>query len=122
MAGGDRSLFDFSQPPAPPVVAPKILPTSQIKPAETTPAPPAKPADPPPAPKPPIPLKFYGFIAGGGPPRRAFFLNGEEIFVAAEGETVQKRYRIVRIGLNSAVVEDTEHKNEQTLPLEQVPG
>ena len=122
LSGGDRSLFDFAQPPAPPVVAPKIHPTMPIKPVETASTEAAKPVDPPPAPKPPIPLKFYGFIAGGGPARRGFFLNGEEIFVVAEGEMVQKRYRIVRIGLNSAVVEDIEHKNEQTLPLEQVPA
>jgi hypothetical protein len=41
--------------------------------------------------------------------------------MAAEGDLVQKRYKIVRIGVNSAVVEDTEHKHQQTLPLEMVP-
>lgn len=70
---------------------------------------------------PPIPLKFYGFVnktkVGD---KRAFFLDGEEIVIAAEGETIKKRYKIVRIGVNSAVVEDTEFKsnNQQTLPLE----
>jgi len=40
--------------------------------------------------------------------------------IAAEGDTIKKRYKIVRIGVNSAVVEDTEFKNnnQQTLPLE----
>jgi hypothetical protein len=40
--------------------------------------------------------------------------------IAGEGDTIKKRYKIVRIGVNSAVVEDTEFKsnNQQTLPLE----
>ena len=81
-----------------------------------------KPPEPPPEPKaPPIPLKFYGFVnktkVGD---KRAFFLDGEDIVIAAEGDTIKKRYKIVRIGVNSAVVEDTEFKsnNQQTLPLE----
>lgn len=117
-SGGPRSLFEFSQPPAPP--PPKVEP---IKPA--TPPPPAeaaKPTGPPeppkPPPPPPIPLKYYGFA---GPPqsgqRRAFFLDGEDIFVAGENDLVRNRYKIIRIGVNSAVVEDTTNKNQQTLPL-----
>jgi hypothetical protein len=81
------------------------------------------PVPPPPPPPPPIPLKFYGYItpssAGG---KRAFFLEGEEIHVVTEGDIVKRRYKIVRIGINSVVVEDTEFKNQQTLPLEEQPG
>ena len=79
-------------------------------------------AEPAPEPKaPPIPLKFYGFVnktkVGD---KRAFFLDGEDIVIAGEGDMIKKRYKIVRIGVNSAVVEDTEFKtnNQQTLPLE----
>jgi hypothetical protein len=53
--------------------------------------------------------------------KRAFFLDGEDIVIAGEGDMIKKRYKIVRIGVNSAVVEDTEFKgnnNQQTLPLE----
>ena len=52
--------------------------------------------------------------------KRAFFLDGEDIIIAGEGDLIKKRYKIVRIGVNSAVVEDTEFKsnNQQTLPLE----
>jgi hypothetical protein len=119
LAKGERSLFDYSQPPPPPAPAVK-QPIIQPKPMEETKAdngvtPEVKPPEPP---KPPIPLKFYGFVVGGGT-RRGFFLQGtEEIFVASEGELVQKRYKIVRIGVNSAVVEDTQFKHQQTLPLE----
>ena len=82
----------------------------------------SKAAEPPPEPKaPPIPLKFYGFVnktkVGD---KRAFFLDGEDIVIAGEGDLIKKRYKIVRIGVNSAVVEDTEFhsNNQQTLPLE----
>jgi len=36
---------------------------------------------------------------------------------------IHNRFKIIRIGVNSAVVEDTTNKNEQTLPLiEELPG
>jgi hypothetical protein len=55
--------------------------------------------------------------------KTAFFLDGDEISVAAEGDTVKKRYRVVRIGVNSVLMEDTESKRQQSLPLtEDLPG
>ncbi len=70
--------------------------------------------------RPPFPLKFYGFVSKTKVgDKRAFFLDGEDIVIASEGDMIKKRYKIVRIGINSAVVEDTEFKsnNQQTLPL-----
>ena len=32
---------------------------------------------------------------------------------------IKNRYKIIRIGVNSAVVEDTTDKHQQTLPLEE---
>jgi hypothetical protein len=121
--GGSRSLFDFSPAPAPP--APKVdpikvpLPGPVPPPAASVPAAPAKPVEPPKPPPPPIPLKFYGFAKGEG--RRGFFLMGDpgtgDIFLASEGETVKDRYKVVRFGVNSVVMEDTTNQNQQTLPL-----
>jgi hypothetical protein len=37
--------------------------------------------------------------------------------VAGENETIKNRYKIIKIGVNSVVVEDTQNKHEQTLPL-----
>jgi hypothetical protein len=128
MEGGARSVFDFGQPPPPP--PPKVDPlhpgpmgaTTAANKGPDKPAEPPKPAGPPPPP--PIPLKFYGYAsAAKSGPRRAFFLNGDDIFVAAENDTIQNRYKVIRIGVNSAVVEDTTNKHEQTLPLvEELPG
>ena len=124
--GVERSLFDFGKPPAPKIPEPKILPEKledlRKKQREAA-AKLAKKTTGKPAP-PPINLKFYGFISGAQTARkRAFFLDGEDIFVAAEGEIIKKgRYKIVKIGVNSALVEDTEHDHQQTLKLEEIRG
>ena len=119
--GGTRSLFEISA--APPEEL-KVKEPDKIAIARPVMGPEQpKAVEPPPEPKaPPIPLKFYGFVnktkVGD---KRAFFLDGEDIVIAGEGDMIKKRYKIVRIGVNSAVVEDTEFKgnnNQQTLPLE----
>jgi len=118
LEGGTRSIFDFGPPPAPkeiPTVAPIKPGPIAPKPAAvavTTPPAPAKPA------APPIPLKFYGYVDGAqGSSRRAFFLQGDDIFVAGENDVVGNRYKIARLTANAAVVEDTTTKNQQTLPI-----
>jgi hypothetical protein len=122
--GGGRPLFEFgTAPPPPPVKAPnpgKIIPgqPGAVKPPPVVIAP--KPPGPVTAVKPtapPIPLKFYGFTAARAGTKRAFFLEGEDVYVANEGEIVKKRYKVVRVNLNSVVMEDTEYKQQQTLPL-----
>jgi hypothetical protein len=118
LTGGARSLFEFAQPPVPPPPpVEKINVFRKYGPEAPPPIP--VPAKIPPPPPPPIPLKYYGYsgtVRANGL-RQAFFLEGEEIYVAAENDTVKNRYKIVRIGVNSAVVEDTTNKNQQTLPL-----
>jgi hypothetical protein len=123
---GTRSLFEILAAPPPSAVSVKEPEPIAIARRFVGPVY-QEPPKPPPDPKaPPIPLKFYGFVnrtkAGD---KRAFFMEGEEIIIASEGDVVKKRYKIVRIGVNSAVVEDTEFKsnNQQTLPLEaELPG
>jgi len=75
-------------------------------------------------PPPPIPFKFYGYVnAANRGPKRAFFLEGDDIHMVTEGDLVKGQYKIIRIGVNSVVVEDTRNHNTQTLPLvEQLPG
>jgi len=118
--GSRGSVFDFGAAPPPQVDAVKPGPMVAGRGAAAAPAPSsAKPAGPPPVPPPPpIPLKFYGYSnAQRGGPRRAFFLDGEDIQVAGENEMIRNRYKVIRIGVNSVVVEDTTNKNQQTLPL-----
>jgi hypothetical protein len=125
LAGGSRNLFQFSTPPVKVEALkgpePKVIPKPAL-PVVQAGDDPAKPAGPPPPP--PINLKYYGFSTARNNGRKtAFFLDGDEISVAGEGETVKKRYRVVRIGVNSVLMEDTESKRQQSLPLtEEQPG
>jgi hypothetical protein len=54
---------------------------------------------------PPIPLKFFGFTRMHGT-RRIFLSKDEDVFIASEGDIVDRRYRIVRIAPSSVEVED----------------
>ena len=119
---GGRNPFKFGPPPGQPekkLVGPE--PKIALPPvAEGKVAPPPPPPAPPP---PPISLKYYGFSSPpGAGTKTAFFLDGEDILVAKEGETVKRRYRVVRIGVTSVVMEDTDSKRQQTLPLAEEAG
>ena len=118
-AGGTRNLFQTA--PAPPKVEDKPKgpePKVFVK-YGPNPPPPPKPAPPPPPP-PPIPLTYYGIatVRHNGK-RTAYFMpkDGDEILYGAEGETLKRRYRVVRISPNSVVMLDTETGSQQTLAL-----
>jgi len=114
VTGPGRNVFQFGQPPLPP--EPKVVP--KPPPAATVAVAPPPTAPPGPPPPPPITLRYYGFSSvAGSTTKTAFFLDGDDILVAKEGETVKRRYRVVRIGATSVVMEDTESKRQQTLPL-----
>jgi len=76
--------------------------------------PPVQPPGPP-----PIDLKFFGFANTPGTAKKIFLSSGEDIFIAAEGEIVNRRYRVVRIQPNSVEIEDVLNNNKQTIPLSQ---
>jgi hypothetical protein len=101
--GTGRDIFR-SQPEPPPIPKPV---TPDVKPGPTPPPPP-----------PPIDLKFYGFASRRDGYKRIFLLKGDDVFIAKEGDIVDRRYKIVRIGQNSVDVEDVLTNNRQTLPLQ----
>lgn len=69
---------------------------------------------------PPIPLKFYGFASSPGEAKRIFLKNGEDVFVAGEGEIVDRRYKVLRISTNSVEIQDMVFSGPpQTIPLTQ---
>ena len=73
----------------------------------------------PPAPT-PIPLKFYGFASRAGEPKKIFLKLGEDVFVAGEGEIVDRRYKVIRISPASVQIQDVVNSGPpQTIPLTQ---
>lgn len=62
--------------------------------------------EPKPTPPPPIPLKFYGFASAPGEPKKIFLKNGDDVFVAGEGEIVDRRYKVIRISTSSVEIQD----------------
>jgi hypothetical protein len=72
---------------------------------------------PPPPPPPPINLKFFGFATSVGAPKRVFLASGDDVFIAQEGDIVNRRYKILRIGSSSVEVQDLLNNRTQSLPL-----
>jgi hypothetical protein len=109
-SGSGRNIFSASSVP---VDIPK-----PVAPVRTKPGPPPPPPPPPgPPPPPPIDLKFFGTATGADGKRAAFLLHGDDVFLAADGDIVQRKYKVISISANSILVEDMANNNRQTLPL-----
>jgi len=105
--GQRRDIFNASLPPPPP---PKIDPRKVAK------------QPPPPPPPLVVPAKFFGYVADPrSGRRRAFFasLDGEDVFIVGEGETLMNRFRLLRIGNSTAEVEEVASGRRATLVLEE---
>jgi hypothetical protein len=71
-------------------------------------------------PPPPIPLKFFGFANRPGEAKRVFLSQGEDVFIAGEGEIVDRRYKVVRISPTSVEIQDVVGSGPaQNIPLTQ---
>ena len=71
------------------------------------------------APPPPITVRFIGFLDRQDGSKVAMFVDctvGRRTSHAREGEIVDGRYRLVRIGLQSVVVEHLDGRGRTTLP------
>jgi len=110
--GNGRNIFvsqaeDVQIPKVATVVSPDQLGPQQWHP----------PAPPPPQ---PIPLKFYGFASSPGEPKKIFLKNGDDVFVAGEGEIVDRRYKVIRITNTTVEIQDVVSSGPpQTIPLTQ---
>ena len=104
--GNSRNIFRAEADiPAP--VAPVVADTKH----DSTP--------PPPPPPPPINLKFFGFANKAGEAKKIFLSQGEDVFIAREGDIVDRRYRVVHIMPTSVEIEDVLNNNRQNIPLTQ---
>jgi hypothetical protein len=104
--GTGRNIF-MTQAEIPQPVAP--VKTDEQKAAENGP--------PPPPPPPPINLKFFGFASKPGEAKKIFLSEGEDVFIAAEGEVVNRHYKVLRISPTSVEIEDVLNNNRQSIPL-----
>jgi hypothetical protein len=108
--GSHRNIFSSVAPPPesavpPPVTAPPPVATS---PGPSGPAPLV------------VPASFYGFVTDAQTGmRRAFFMEGENVYIVAVGEMLLGRYRLIQIGNSSVELEETSTGRRATLTMEE---
>jgi hypothetical protein len=111
--GTGRNIFvsqaeEIQRPLAPGVTDPRKI---AEKPIWTPPPVPAAP---------PIPLKFFGFASRPGEPKKIFLSKDQDVFIAGEGEIVDRRYKVVRITPTSVEIQDLVNSGpSQTIQLTQ---
>lgn len=106
-----RDLFRFNARRAP----------EQPARAQAAPAPPPRTesAGPPaPPPLPPIAMRFIGLVEGADQARRiAILSDGRGIYQGREGDIIEGRYRILRIGVESVEMAYLDGRGRQTIRL-----
>jgi hypothetical protein len=106
---GERDLFDFGVPPAPPApayVAPPV--TVYSPPPVTTPTPP---------PLPPLNIKYIGAVEKKGVKVAMLMTDRNEVLTGGVGDVVGNRVRIVKIGLESVDVQEVGSEQVRRIPL-----
>jgi hypothetical protein len=67
-----------------------------------------------------VPATFYGFVTDAQTGmRRAFFMEGENVYIIAVGEMLLGRYRLVQIGNSSVELEETSTGRRAMLTMEE---
>ena len=81
------------------------------------------PPPPTPTPWPKIPVKYYGFASKPGEPKKVFLKpeDKEQIYIVAQGEIIDRRYRLVQIQPTSVTMEDVLTGNRQPIQVEAPP-
>ena len=105
---GGRNPFTFKpKPPPPPPPPPPIAKEPVV----------TGPVEPPPPPR--IPLKFIGVADAGreGAGRVAVLSDGRGVYYGREGETIEGRYRILKIGVESIDLAYIDGRGRQTIRL-----
>lgn len=108
-SGIHRNIFSAAPPPI-------EKPPGQNASSSTGP----RPAPPPPPLQ--IPAEFFGYAWRPHSEKRvAFFTSGDDVLIVHEGDTFLGRFRLDRVGTDSADVEDISSGRHATVPLVQPP-
>ena len=116
--GQGRNLFAYGpvRRPTPTRPTPTTTPRAQVRTTTTTPrTAPARPTA-------RVNVKYAGFVekteSSGDKSKYAIFLDGNEIFAGAEGDTIANRFTVVEIGLESVTVSAKGSSATQRIPLQ----
>jgi hypothetical protein len=106
-----RDVFRFEEKRAAIAVPPQPTPRVPVEPV------PQAPTGPPPPP--PIPLRYIGYLDQPGEvPRVAVLSDGRgNVFNGKEGDVIEGRYRVLRIGNDSADLIYVDGRGRQTIRL-----
>ena len=107
-----RNPFRFQPKPPPPPPPQATLPKTL-----TPPGPPIDVAPAGPPPPPPITLKFIGIIEAPGVGKLAALSDCRYTFRGREGEVIEGRYRLVKIGVESVTMEYLDGRGRTTIRL-----
>jgi len=109
--GSRRNPFRFTPPPAP---TPSPSSRGSVKPAPPPMPMPTGPVEPPPPPR--ITLKFIGVMESGKAGKYAILTDGRGLPIyGKEGQVIEGRYRIVKIGVESVDLAYLDGRGRQTI-------
>jgi hypothetical protein len=106
----ERNPFRF-QPKAPPPPPPSPSGMQKSGPLPTVAPPPVDPGPP------PIPLKFIGVTEAPGVGKIAALTDCKHTVQGVEGDVIEGRYKIVKIGVESLIIENIDGTGRTTLRM-----
>jgi hypothetical protein len=110
--GTHRNIFSAAPPPPP---VPKPGDKDYVPPV----APPVNTGPPPVV----VPATFFGYtVTLRTGKRQAFFTNGDDVFIVDEGATLLNRFRLLKIGNNTAELEEISSGRHTTVNMEEPPA